>query len=100
MAQGTETQLHEKGQRRMARLANYKPGEIVEVSWLDISSDNEWLSDEKIQSYQPESCVSVGYFQNRDKEVIRISDTIIPKTKHGSVLVIPLGCVKKIRRIR
>ena len=77
----------------------YKYNEIIEIDWLDIVDENSWLKPEKALRFPACPCRSVGYFLNRDEIVLRVSSTIQTKDADRGVLVIPWGCVQKIRRV-
>lgn len=67
------------------------------VEWTDIMEDPTWMDHDKAEEEKPESCLSLGFYLNHDKHCVRLSSTI---TKHQrNVVVIPLGCIKKVRKV-
>ena len=69
--------------------------------WDDIVSDSAWLPEQKAADYPVTQCKSVGYFVNKTKDILRLSATIqLGKDPERDVIVIPLGVVKKIRRLK
>lgn len=78
-----------------------KKNTLIEVEWVDIVSDSSWLSEQKAVDYPVTQCKSVGYFINKTKSVLRLSAMIqLCKDPERDVTVIPLGVVKKIRRLK
>ena len=76
-----------------------KKDQIVEIIWDDITSENGWIKYEKAEVFPPIRCMSIGYYINETKKLIRISDTVNSLCDR-SVLVIPKGCIVKIKRIK
>ncbi|KKK51886.1 hypothetical protein LCGC14_3110480 [marine sediment metagenome] len=78
-----------------------KKNTLIEIEWEDIVSDSAWLIEEVAVKEPLTQCKSVGYFLNKTKEVIRLSSSIqLGKDSERDVIVIPLGVVKKIRRLK
>ena len=73
---------------------------VVEVDWVDITSYSEWKDEHDAQKVQPTSIKSVGYLVNKDKKNIRFAMSICKDGGMAPVKVIPMGVVKKVRRIR
>ncbi len=77
-------------------MKRYKKNTIIEVSWIDIVDDPKWQDEDKIK--RPDcDCKSVGYYFKHDKELLYISSTI--SNKERGILTIPVGCVKKIKKL-
>jgi len=73
----------------------------IEVEWDDIVSDSAWMSERKAVDYPVTQCKSVGYFVNKTEKVLRLSATIqLGKDPERDVTVIPIGVVKRIRRLK
>lgn len=76
-----------------------RPGQIFLVKWLDIASPEEpWISNERAVVYPPQQCISVGFFINEDKKVLRIGHAV-SQDGDKAIDAIPKGCIVKIRRI-
>lgn len=73
----------------------------IEVEWNDIFSTSVWHTVESMNNLPLVKCKSIGYFVNKDKEVLRLSHTIQTgefSARDGTA--IPLGCITKIRRLK
>lgn len=78
-----------------------KKNQLVEVLWDDIIADSAWMSELKAAYYPATKCKTVGYFINKTKTVLRLSGTIqICDKPERDVVVIPVGVIKKIRRLK
>lgn len=78
-----------------------KKNTLIEIVWDDIVADAVWLSEQKAAEFPVIQCKTAGYFLNKTKKVIRISPTIqINGDKERDIVVIPMGVVKKIRRLK
>lgn len=78
-----------------------KKNTLIEVEWLDIVADSAWLSEQKASEFPVTPCKSVGYFLNKDKNVLRLSGTIqTGNSNERDINVIPIGVVKRIRRLK
>lgn len=74
----------------------YKFNTLLEIEWIDIVTESGWLTPTMACKREPCSCKSVGYFLNRDEDVIRISQTFQVTDLERDVTVIPWGVIKKI----
>ncbi len=77
-----------------------KRNKIIEVIWNDIVSDNSWVKKSKAENYPPVRCLSIGYFLNQDKKVLRLSSMLNDNDGERDVTVIPLGCILSIKKIK
>jgi len=78
-----------------------KKNTLIEVEWDDIVYDSTWLSEHKAANYPTAKCKTMGYFLNQTKKVLRLSATIqFDKDNERDITVIPLGVIKKIRRLK
>jgi len=78
-----------------------KKNTLIEVEWDDIVSDSAWMSEQKAADYPVTQCKSVGYFVNKTKKVLRLSAMIqLDRDPERDVTVIPLGVVKRIKRLK
>ena len=72
---------------------------IVEVTWVDSCSYNRWAHRDDHESHGPSECKSVGYLIAKDRKSLRISQNMADGDKCDSTMAIPMGCVKRVRRI-
>ncbi len=75
----------------------YKFNTLLEIEWLDIVDNTEWLTLSKAKKAKPCLCKSAGYFLCYDKTVIRISSSIQIEDSDRGVTVIPWGTIKSIK---
>lgn len=79
-------------------MRNYEKNKMLEVTWVDIVQDPEWLDEEKIDMSECPLCCSMGYFYKQTKDFFYISSTISGVQR--DVTIIPVGCIKKVRSLR
>ncbi|KKM27142.1 hypothetical protein LCGC14_1577700 [marine sediment metagenome] len=77
-----------------------KKNQLIEIRWLDITSDGSWLKPATVEKFPAVDCLSVGYFLNQDKKVIRLSSMVNSNDGERDVTAIPLGCVEKIIKLK
>jgi len=80
-----------------------KKDDIVEIQWLDIIASSAWHKEEQASRFNPADCKSLGYFLNEDKNCVRISSTVGMERSNGrerDIIVIPKGCIVKIRKLK
>jgi len=73
--------------------------DIVEIVWLDATSDSGWRNEKKVEKDVPAICYSIGYYVTHNKVAIVVSPDW-NNCKERSSTVIPLGMVKKIRKLK
>jgi len=73
--------------------------DIVEIIWLDATSDSSWRNEERVKTDVPAICYSVGYFSTQSQIAIVISPDR-NNLKDRSSVVIPLGMIKKVRKLK
>lgn len=71
---------------------------LIAVIWDDANQVSGWLSEKDASVLPLAEVRSVGFFLNRDANVIRISGSISGGDR--DVLVIPIKYVKRIRILR
>jgi len=81
------------------KISRLKLNDIVEITWLDATSDSSWRNEEKVKKDVPAICHSVGYFSAQNKTAIVISPDK-NNSKERSSTVIPLGMIKKVRKLK
>ncbi len=75
---------------------------LVEVEWIDSSSDPGWKEDGSI-SVIPLTCWSAGYLVHKDKisHVIALSASSTgSRNVCGDTITIPTKCVVKMRKLK
>jgi len=83
----------------MDRCVDYTKNELLEVFWIDAFFNDDWLNEkESIERPKEVDCQSVGYFLKKDEEAIYISPSIGKDTER-TLIFIPLGCIKEIKRL-
>lgn len=74
---------------------------VVQVEWSDIKSDPNWQALSDMKDSKPVTCISVGYLVKVDRVGGRlILGHSITEDDNGDHTVIPLGVVKRIRRMK
>ena len=79
-------------------MRNYTKNQRIEVDWVDIVQDPEWLEEKSIDDEECPLCSSVGYYYKHTKDFLYLSSTISGSQR--DITIIPRGCVKKIRSLR
>lgn len=86
------------------RIPKLKYNQLVEIVCSDISEDSCWQSEEKVKNKKLLVVKTVGYYLCHDKEKIIVSSMVDekerPEDRERSSTVIPLGMVKKIRKLK
>lgn len=81
-------------------MRKYKLNTPVEVSWIDAVDDSDWKTPEEAIKRPDADVRTVGYYLRKDKEFLYLSHSIgTKKTSTRDVMVIPLGTIKKARRL-
>ena len=60
----------------MPRQKAPKPGDMVKVKWVDITSVSSWERTPTIEATEPLQCTSLGFVVYVDARVLRICGTI------------------------
>jgi len=68
---------------------------LLVITLWDLTDCNTWLSDKVAQEWPAMLCKLVGWFINKDKDVIRISSNICGDGDK-TITVIPRGSIKNI----
>jgi len=77
-----------------------RPGQLVICEWVDITSDDSWLTDQEAQGAEPINAVSVGWVLNSDRTALRLYSTVCEEDGTKNVLCIPRGTIKKVRGVK
>lgn len=80
------------------RLPKMKPGDLLVIKLRDVTSNTSWLSDEVAQEYPAQVMAVCGWYVNRDKEVIRITNMVVG-CGDKTIVVIPRGFLKSVKVI-
>lgn len=75
-----------------------KEGTLLIVTWRDVHSTSEWLSDEVAQDFSTTICKSVGWFINNNDIEIKIS-SCVAEDGDKNVEAIPIGCIENVKII-
>jgi hypothetical protein len=92
-----------KRKKRIAsRNENRIPYSKYRIEWFDIASDSGWASAHQFDEMELATPVSEGWLYEKDECVIKIFSSY-DKDEDGMVFgertVIPLSCVKKMRKL-
>ncbi len=76
---------------------------IVQVTWVDIVSDDGWHSQNKLDNYihnNNKTVVQVGYLYEEDEEqIVLLNSYFTDKTTFGDITKIPRGCIVEITEL-
>lgn len=70
---------------------------IVEIEWLDIITQSGWSVMKDVLEAEPIQCKTIGYLVAERETHITVAHSLQPDS--SDYTVIPLGCVKNIRKI-
>ena len=74
---------------------------LVEIIWIDHTSQLGWASEETIACYTPMPTVSYGLLLQERGDLIVLASSFDEETyMYGNREFIPKGCIKKIRVIK
>ena len=81
------------------------PGTPIEVIWIDTQTPRQsgWMSPEEYAAFRKEPMVmrSVGMFKDKDKQYLGIYGCADMEGEEITLpMAIPIGCIKKIRRLK
>ena len=79
------------------------PYQKYRIEWNDIASDSGWASDKEFHRMKLASPVSEGWLFEKNRHVIKIFasyDKDDDGIHFGERTIIPLSCVKKMRKIK
>jgi len=79
-------------------MREYKKNKILEVTWVDIIQEPNWLDEEKINGSTCPLYSTVGYFYRQTKDLFYLSSTISGTDR--DITIIPKGCIQKVRSLR
>lgn len=81
-----------------------KYNQLVEVTCSDITEDSAWQSEEKVRKKKTLTVHTVGYYLCHDNNQLIISSMVDakekPEDRERSSTVIPIGMIKKIRKLK
>ena len=73
---------------------------LVEVVWWDIASYGpNWHSEEQVDACEHVVCRSIGYLWQKNKDRIKLVDTVTDDGGLGNVNVILCGVIKELRTL-
>ena len=74
---------------------------LVRVEWWDPASPTpSWISRDEAEDFEPCAVVTVGTILRRTRRVLVIAATIGAHGQVADVTAIPIGCVRRVRRLR
>ena len=101
-----EASMKRKKPKRKRRLSSLKENRIpyskYRIEWFDIDSDSGWASEYEFDKMKLATPVSEGWLYEKNECVIKIlarNDRDEDGLVFGERTVIPLSCVKKMRRL-
>jgi len=77
---------------------------IVQVTWIDIVSDDGWHSQNKIDNFIHNKIhnlvYQVGYLYEEDEDQVVLLNSYFPDKKvFGDITKIPRGCISNIKEL-
>ena len=88
--------------RNVFDIATDIPYPKVRVEWIDCVSDSAWATDKEFDKMKLATPVNEGWLYSKDKKSIKLFASY-DKDEDGIVFgertVIPLSCVKKMRKL-
>ena len=98
--------MKRKKPRRKKRITSHKENRIpyskYRIEWFDIASDSGWASEHQFDQMKLATPVSEGWLFEKNECVIKIFSSY-DRDEDGIVFgertVIPLSCVKKMRKL-
>jgi hypothetical protein len=89
----------EMDEKKPAKRRAYYPYDLVEVQWLDASTDSGWLSEDEQEPTVP-LVVTVGFLVKQNEALLSIASTVGDARDHNSRIQIPIGMVVEMRVIK
>ena len=98
--------MKRKKPKRKLRVAsiqkNHIPYSKYRIEWFDIASDSGWATDKEFSTMKLATPVSEGWLYEKNECVIKIFASY-DKDEEGMVFgertIIPLSCVKKMKKL-
>ena len=83
------------------KIPKLKPLQLVEVHWIDMVSKDAWQSvEEAVRRDGSADTWTPGYYLKHDKELLYLAADRGKDIKEDvSSKKIPIGCIKKVRKI-
>ncbi len=72
---------------------------IVEIEWEDSASKGGWANREVYRKLSPMRVRTVGFLLERSPRKVIVLQTLAEDGDGTDAVVIPAGCVKKLRRL-
>lgn len=76
----------------------------VRISWIDIVSDPEWMSEDKAKKQTYSKCTDIGYLLHKDKHKVIIFPSYSfnddGELEVGNITILPRSVVKKIEVLK
>jgi hypothetical protein len=71
----------------------------VEVEWTDTCNHSGWRSKKDVCAYRVVRCFTLGYLVCKDDKALVVAQSLNQLSEFTEVMVIPLGCVRKIKKL-
>ena len=99
--------MKRKKPKRKKRIANLKEKRIpyskYRIEWFDIASDSGWATDSEFNKMKLATPVSEGWLYSKDECVIKLFSSY-DEDEDGMVFgertVIPISCIKKMKKLK
>ena len=72
-------------------------GAPVQVDWLDIVTEPDWMSKEAFVTREPTECILVGIWMKPGARCIHIASNMSEEDCDGTT--IPVGCVLRVKEL-
>lgn len=86
------------------KVPKLKYNQLIEVTCSDISEDSSWQDEDKVRKKKLKTVCTVGYYLCHTKDCFTISSMIDleekQEDKERSSTLIPIGMIKKIRKLK
>ena len=73
---------------------------LVRVEWTDPCGTALWASREDAATLTPVRCTTVGIVIHQTRHVLVLAATVGDNDQVADITAIPMGCVRKITRVR
>ena len=77
-----------------------KKDKIIEVEWVDSTSNDSWKTIEKHTQDTMIKCRTVGYLNRNDDEMVQVVQSKSDENHAMASLMIPKKCVTRIRKLK
>ena len=83
------------------RIPKLKKNQLILVDWIDAYHDTSWQEEGEARQRPDIDCQTIGFYLKHDEELFWMSATMSAgKKAQRDSIVIPAGCLKKIRKVK